>query len=376
MDAAKVLDRLLLVDSSVSFVYLRTKATLPDEGESSAADVFTDKHRAARHLLVATQHDKIVYAAELYTYSLEDNLTTIYVSKVDTTGSHDRSKSPIGALTQMLLAQAVSCNVKGNDVRILLFARSQSQYIFPASIDNKKKHVLDDGGLVRWWIRQFTKMSAHLSTRRTRGWLLMPGCELADTKRYLGSSSDACNWQIGHPYKAKSKAKDVVLKLDDDPKARFLDELEDDGELEKCSIESFWERMAYRQEMSSGHTIGFIALDVEQQEDIENPVQVETIVSDDVYDKVKLKLETETYADDEETAEVTTKWIACLREACPHVKWVQVNGCRQADAADVPINGRPADASTANILQPRKRERTDRSDAVSANVLIPRKKNK
>ena len=34
-----------------------------------------------------------------------------------------------------------------------LFARSQSQYLFPGSIENATKHVLDDRQLIKWWCR-------------------------------------------------------------------------------------------------------------------------------------------------------------------------------------------------------------------------------
>lgn len=42
---------------------------------------------------------------------------------------------------------------RGRRLVLSLFARSQNQYLFPGSIENATKHVLDDRQLIKWWCR-------------------------------------------------------------------------------------------------------------------------------------------------------------------------------------------------------------------------------
>jgi len=48
----------------------------------------------------------------------------------------------------------------GWNIWIHLFARVQSQYLFPASIEHPGKNVLSDAGLVKWWKAVMDNLSA------------------------------------------------------------------------------------------------------------------------------------------------------------------------------------------------------------------------
>lgn len=69
----------------------------------------------------------------------------------------------------------------GTKIVISLFARAQSQYLFPGSADHGKKHVLDDRQLIRWWARVLdplfpTKANSDLSQEMDlHGYMTVPG---------------------------------------------------------------------------------------------------------------------------------------------------------------------------------------------------------
>jgi len=50
----------------------------------------------------------------------------------------------------------------GWNVRILLFARAQIQYLFPASIEHPDKNVPSDAGLVTLWLVKLVERTGPL----------------------------------------------------------------------------------------------------------------------------------------------------------------------------------------------------------------------
>jgi regulator of Ty1 transposition protein 109 len=201
---------------------------------------------------------------------------------------------------------------EGKKLVVSLFARAQDQYLFPASIDNKNKHVLDDRGLVKWWCRVLDPIiwqyraederkpfaerlassaacngSARSPQATAKGYLVIPGFEPYDTLRYLPPPPVANaprRWATTHPLLGiaphpAAPPRCLVPHFPDDPKARFLDELDeelpdrgtdamvaDGGTPSRSSgiwksvktLDQFWEFMAFRQECSSGRIVGFI----------------------------------------------------------------------------------------------------------------------
>jgi regulator of Ty1 transposition protein 109 len=102
----------------------------------------------------------LILAIEVLIYTTR-NLTTIFVSKADSTGyiselqlPRAQSASPLKAICGTFVSWlARERQREGKKLVVSLFARAQDQYLFPASIENKNKHVLDDRGLVKWWCR-------------------------------------------------------------------------------------------------------------------------------------------------------------------------------------------------------------------------------
>lgn len=258
----------------------------------------------------------LILAIEVLVYSTK-SLTTIFVSKADSTGYISLLKLPrsqAGSPLKSICGTFVSWLAKerrreGKKVVVSLFARAQDQYLFPASIDNEDKHVLDDRGLVKWWCKvldpimqdyEIPKERKTLKERLTtetedassnagvtaKGYLVIPGFEHYDTLRYVPpppSSSVPRRWATTHPLleiapHPNAPPRCLVPHFPDDPKSRFLDELDDelpeqrndsiaDGATPSRSngqwksvktLDQFWEFMAFRQECSSGRIVGFI----------------------------------------------------------------------------------------------------------------------
>lgn len=308
--------------------------------------------RAASHVLVL--------GIEVLIFSTE-HTTTIFVSKADSTGFLSRPtatkqgsssiiKAVISAFLQWLVTRQLSSTTSGPaDVTdqvlaaqskthvsketssqddpgqcgspkrprrlvLSLFARSQNQYLFPGSIENTTKHVLDDRQLIKWWCRLLdglvqkewhakttlddavtiaqidgaadnaprsgtanVKVSAH-------AYVVVPGCDRADTVRSFFPPSakypqagTSATWHNSYPVslllqqdshlaRAPLPARCLIPRLPDDPKARYCYDLDaagidESGEWKTIrSLQQFWETMEYRQECAAGRLVGFVWL--------------------------------------------------------------------------------------------------------------------
>lgn len=320
-----------------------------------------ESYKVSKHLIVAVQNAQIIYAMELFLYH-QKSLTTIYVSKVDTTGCHDRSqKSPASGITLVCLAMLMQQHK--SPLRISLFARSQPQYIFPCSSQNAGKHVLDDRALIRWWISLLHRLLGHCTAMiEPRGYLLLPGCEKPETARFLPRESV---WSVGYPGDKNALAKDAILKFPDDPKARFLDQLTLDKEIGHTTVDQFWEQMAYRQEMSSGHTVGFLTVDCRSSGSCQPEFHS---IDEKAYQAILNGLQQETYSDEAETKAATAKWLKLSAAVTKSTTAIHVSGKMSIESKTETAH---ADL-VVNEIQPRKKVKL--GEEAQINVLIPRKK--
>ena len=259
-----------------------------------------------------------VFALEVLLYTTE-NLTTLFVSKADSTGYLHLLKLPKGApshlktISTTFLAYLVEKRRRSDRKLVLsLFARAQDQYLFPGSIENSGKHVLDDRGLVKWWCKVLDPIlrlypgedstsgcrSRSASNNRTKpdtwivggttgkGYLKIPGCDLWETRSFFTDRSKYAHlsrrWNVGDPLRDLGRSphwpeRCLIPRFPDDPKARYVEELDDElpeptshtqespskgkhpGQWNSVKrLEQFWEMMAFRQECSSGRLVGFI----------------------------------------------------------------------------------------------------------------------
>lgn len=252
-----------------------------------------------------TAGEVLIFAIEVLIYTTS-HLTTIFVSKADSTGylsllSLPRSStSPIRAISTTFVAWLVKHRQRsGTRLLVSLFARAQDQYLFPGSIENENKHVADDTALVKWWckvldpvLRQYSPETAKSATDKqqqqtmtAQGHLIIPGFERNETQRFFpptvrGSATEQPRWKHGHPLLAISRHPNapprcLIPHFPDDPKSRYMDELDDElpdggnatvtspsrgtGRWRSVrSLDQFWEMMSFRQECSSGRLVGFI----------------------------------------------------------------------------------------------------------------------
>jgi regulator of Ty1 transposition protein 109 len=232
----------------------------------------------------------LVYAVEILIYSTAYN-TTFFVSKADSTGFlhllglAKGTPSPIRNISATFLQYLIETHQRENIRSVIsLFARAQDQYLFPGSVEYSGKHVLDDRRLIRWWCKVLDPLIEHPRSSvetgpfqhdSVKGYLIIPGLDSHETRGYVPrKAATNQSWTMGHPLLEISRhpvdvaPRCLIPHFPDDPKARFLDELDEeiskgrsdlDGRWKSVrSIDQFWDMMAFRQECSAGRLVGFI----------------------------------------------------------------------------------------------------------------------
>jgi regulator of Ty1 transposition protein 109 len=261
-------------------------------------------HCESHFLILSTASQSTTDAGHVFVFAIEvlvyttSTLTTLFVSKADSTGHLPqaadpllRRQSPIRPVTSTFLTWLAETRQRpGLPLVVSLFARAQDQYLFPNSVDHGAKHVLDDRQLVKWWSNTLDPvLRTPTCNYTTCAHVIVPGFDHHETTQFFppSHSSDAqdCRkWKHGHPLLAiapipSAPPRCLVPRFPDDPKARYLDELDTeipDTQLSQShsspskkgtamwksikSLDDFWDMMAFRQECASGRLVGFIWL--------------------------------------------------------------------------------------------------------------------
>ena len=271
-----------------------------------------EKTRLASHVLTVStkpkgsneeQADVLFLGIEALVYTTK-HLTTIFVSKADSTGYLPQQRpSPVKAIATAFLRWLSSVEQHRHPARklvISLFARSQTQYLFPGSADNAGKHILDDRQLIKWWARVLDPIfpksddvngAEHVKEIEYDGYITVPGYSATELRSYMPSrspsSSAGIRWHAGDPLLELARTREISIaapprcllpRFPDDPKARFMQDLDNEmGISEDLATISpskrkggkwnsirdlgrFWEAMEFRQECSSGRVVGFLWL--------------------------------------------------------------------------------------------------------------------
>jgi regulator of Ty1 transposition protein 109 len=197
-----------------------------------------------------------IMAIECLVYTTK-HLTTIFVSKADSTGClpllpnwpAGGAPSPLRTIATTFVGFLVKHRVRpGVKLVVDLFARASDQYLYPGSVENPAKHVSDDRQLVRWWTRVLHPVvavyaapssrdpRATAASTVARAYLLVPGAESVHT--FLPADvrldpAQRARWTHGHPLAELARRPDapprcLVPRFPDDPKRRFLIELDDE----------------------------------------------------------------------------------------------------------------------------------------------------
>lgn len=133
--------------------------------------------------------------------------------------------------------------------KICLFTRPADQYLFAKSSKNPKKHTLDGGGLLKWWLSIIDDILCNYFEKTTEARLRIPGEDSITVRRYLREGKFQ-NWQVGDIFGGKSSSLAVfqIPLFSDDPKSRFLHELVEENRILKTNLETFWMELQERQE--------------------------------------------------------------------------------------------------------------------------------
>lgn len=316
------LDTSLPKDFKCRARYAHTPAKPCDPLFSPCPGLQPEKTRLASHFLTvsvpvqnqsnpptAADDHVLVFAMEVLIYSSK-GLVTMFVSKADSTGYlPQRKPSPIKSIATTFMwwlatQQRQLAKSSGAKLVVSLFARAQSQYLFPGSADHGKKHVLDDRQLIKWWARVLDPLFSSRNKSQEldmQGYMTVPGYHGVETKSFFpskaNSSEKSRHWTPGNPLPELAEARGLretaptrclLPRFPDDPKARFMQDLDDEvglvedaGSLALTSpskqksgrwktindLERFWEAMEFRQECSSGRVVGFLWLVIRSPSD-------------------------------------------------------------------------------------------------------------
>ena len=272
----------------------------------------------------------LVLGIEVLVYTTQ-SLTMIFVSKADSTGFLTRTtskrsdesliKTIISAflkwLVQHHLATGPTISIADENTDVMLhsdkqiespihrrlvlslFARAQNQYLFPGSVENSTKHVLDDRQLIKWWCKVLDtlvendwaqavnshdgsaeKPSVESAAKITpQAYMIIPGFSTNETSRSFfpppttPRTRQEMRWYVKYPVEylvgdlhSQIPIRSVIPRFPDDPKARYCGDLDTAGTDEQGkwkgikTLQQFWETMEYRQECASGRLVGFIWL--------------------------------------------------------------------------------------------------------------------
>ncbi|CAI2179817.1 16135_t:CDS:2 [Funneliformis geosporum] len=202
-------------------------------------------------------------------YMIKEETLNIYISKVDTTGCTPSPNIKNVRATKQLISSYINYHLEERihkHVNIHVFARSQPQYLFTKSSENPTKHVLSDVDLLKWWkkVLEQTFSTTNNSLHGIKKWYYVPG-NISESKVRL-LYRDGKDWIYGYPYDNESKANDVIPKFDDDAKARWLNHLDnndDIDEIDNTTVKEFWEMISIGSEFSCGKVAGFFWIHIE-----------------------------------------------------------------------------------------------------------------
>ncbi|KAH8104823.1 histone acetylation protein-domain-containing protein [Cristinia sonorae] len=232
-------------------VYLQDILILLSEYASSSSSSLTP----------STPQRVLVTAIEANVYNVPSTSCGIlYISKVDGT-AQGIAPSPTSTLVKALIrfyADPKTRPIHVDTIWVQLFARAQSQYLFPNSAEFEKKKPLSDVMLCKWWRRVFGEVAQGLVSGGSEGtaeegkikarlYYVLPGYNKLEAEQSLklsltatssSSSQPQPQWTYGHPYtqteiplpcppnpKGHTGLGHFIPSFDDDPKNRFMDEI-------------------------------------------------------------------------------------------------------------------------------------------------------
>ena len=115
-------------------------------------------------------------------------------------------------------------------------------------------------------------------------------------------------------------AREVVPVFPDDPKARFLGDLDDDDQLPVMTLDRFWAMMEHRQECSSGHLVGFISISRPVREVLDGSGEGIVLLEEEFNEVFERLLEEGDFGSEEVAVVETEKWLEAVEKLVPEDK--------------------------------------------------------
>ncbi|KAJ1675276.1 hypothetical protein EV182_001584 [Spiromyces aspiralis] len=217
-----------------------------------------------------------------YSEPRTETCTHVYLEKIDSTGCATLSDpsiiSPMRALVVGYVAFAAQLyHGVLQSMRVYTFARSQPEYLFARSSENRNKRQLDDLQLVRWWKRTLDAAASYIATRlpdaSIQGYAFSPGADRSEAFWFRESAElpaalkpesssvspagrSTWHWGLGYPLEAR--AQDVIPHYPDDAMTRLLEKRESAD----WTVSQVQEMIAISEECGAGRRTAFFALDV------------------------------------------------------------------------------------------------------------------
>ncbi|KAI3404456.2 RTT109 [Candida oxycetoniae] len=141
------------------------------------------------------------------------------------------------------------------NLRLCLFTRSAQEYLFPDSLKNKYKHLINGQALLKWWIPIIDRVTKSWPIQR----LIIPGSDKLATKRFI---ADLPNWTQGHIFSEGLAVYSIPL-FPDDPKGRFLEHLIVENRYNRVRTAQFYQELGFRQEFLSNNLVSMIGCSVD-----------------------------------------------------------------------------------------------------------------
>ncbi|KAF8536692.1 histone acetylation protein-domain-containing protein [Trichophaea hybrida] len=319
---ASALSSLLPSDLSISLYHIATSPAKTTPLFTPAPSKRPAATTLESHFIAISHENVLAFAIELLVYTLvASGERIIFISKADSSGylpssvacytpAHEpESKVSLLRNVAMTVVRVILENARAanptSKITVSLFARSQTQYLFPNSASNTTKHILEDRGLIAWWCRVLDPIFQQYIDQDAKAYLLVPGFDRLQTRKLFPERQDTkeAQWICGHPLVTDPErdltVREIIPHYPDDPKARFLNELNGDesGKVTQRgkkwnsirSVDDFWEMMSMRQECSLGRCVGFIWVPGNQES-----TQVNTQQSTQQFTKPNIQLTIDT----------------------------------------------------------------------------------
>lgn len=195
---------------------------------------------------------------EIFVSETHFRLSQLYEQARGNPAYLNKSKKSVDAL-EYILELGIDprvLNEKKISTKIVLFTRSEKQYLFPGSVKNKGKHVLDGDSLLKWWLENVDLIVNNWLPQNK--FLNVLNLEDAEIRRFFPSP----DWKVGTVYDENGSWPAIynIPLLPDDPKGRFLEHLVVEGRAKQVSLQRYWQELAIRQEFRFGATVGLIGV--------------------------------------------------------------------------------------------------------------------